>query len=78
MQNSAISFKMIVNNDKRRLRAVIDELETRFKVAYQTGLELVTIRYFDQSTIDRVMINKELILEQRGIQNIELLIRDMG
>lgn len=78
MQNSAISFKMIVNNDKRKLRGVVDELEERYKVAYQTGLELVTIRYFDQSTIDRVMINKELILEQRGIQNIELLIRDKG
>jgi aspartate kinase len=78
MQNSAISFKMIVNNDKRRLRAVIDELEEKFKLSYQTGLELVTIRYFDQSTIDRVMINKELILEQRGIQNIELLVRDLG
>lgn len=78
MQNSAISFKMIVNNDKRRLRLVIDELEEKFKVAYQTGLELVTIRYFDQSTIDRVMINKELIMEQRGVQNIELLIRDLG
>ncbi len=78
MQNSAISFKMIVNNDKRKLRAVIDELELSYKVSYQTGLELVTIRYFDQSTIDRVMINKELILEQRGVQNIELLIRDMG
>ena len=78
MQNSAISFKMIVNNDKRRFRAVVDDLEMKFKVAYQTGLELVTIRYFDQSTIDRVMINKELILEQRGVQNIELLIRDLG
>jgi aspartate kinase len=78
MQNSAISFKMIVNNDKRRLRLVTDELEEKYKVAYQTGLELVTIRYFDQSTIDRVMINKELILEQRGLQNIELLIRDLG
>ena len=78
MQNSAISFKMIVNNDKRRLRLVIDELEEKYKVAYQTGLELVTIRYFDQSTIDRVMINKELIMEQRGVQNIELLIRNLG
>lgn len=78
MQNSAISFKMIVNNDKRRLRLVIDELEEMYRVDYQTGLELVTIRYFDQSTIDRVMINKELILEQRGLQNIELLIRDLG
>ncbi|MEN8156901.1 MAG: aspartate kinase [Bacteroidota bacterium] len=78
MQNSAISFKMIVNNDKRKLRAVVDDLEMKYKVAYQTGLELVTIRYFDQSTIDRVMINKELILEQRGVQNIELLIKDLG
>ena len=78
MQNSAISFKMIVNNDKRKLRAVVDDLEKRYKVAYQTGLELVTIRYFEQSTIDRVMINKELILEQRGVQNIELLVRDLG
>ena len=78
MQNSAISFKMIVSNDKRKLRLVTDELEEKYKVAYQTGLELVTIRYFDQSTIDRVMINKELILEQRGLQNIELLIRDLG
>jgi len=78
MQNSAISFKMIVNNEKRRLRLVIDELEEKYKVAHQTGLELVTIRYFDQSTIDRVMINKELILEQRGVQNIELVIRDQG
>jgi aspartate kinase len=78
MQNSAISFKMIVNNDKRKLRAVVDDLEQNYKVAYQTGLELVTIRYFDQSTIDRVMINKELIMEQRGVQNIELLIRDLG
>jgi aspartate kinase len=78
MQNSAISFKMIVNNDKRKLRLVVDELEEKYKVAYQTGLELVTIRYFDQSTIDRVMMNKELIMEQRGVQNIELLIRDLG
>ena len=78
MQNSALSFKMIVNNDKRRLRGVVDDLEEHFKVAYQTGLELVTIRYFDQGTIDRVMTNKELILEQRGVQNIELLIRDLG
>ena len=28
--------------------------------------------------IDRVMINKELILDQRSVENIELLIRDIG
>ena len=78
MQNSAVSFQIIANNDKRKLRLVTDELEEKYKVSIQTGLELVTIRYFDQSTIDRVMINKELILEQRGLQNIQLLVRDLG
>jgi aspartate kinase len=78
MQNSAVSFLMIVNNDKRKLRLVVDELEENYRVAYQTGLELITIRYFDQNTIDRVMINKELIMEQRGVQNIQLLVRDLG
>ena len=28
--------------------------------------------------IDRVMINKELILDQRVVENIEILVRDIG
>jgi aspartate kinase len=77
-QTSAISFQVVVNNDKRKSRLVIDELEESFKVSYETGLELVTIRYFDDATIDRVMINKTLILEQRGVKNIQLAVRDLG
>lgn len=78
MQNAAVSFQICINNDKRRLRNLIDELENTFRVSYETGLELITIRYFDQSTIDRVMVNKELILEQRYRQNIQLVVRDKG
>ncbi len=77
-QTSAVSFQVIVNNDKRKVRQVVDELEEHFKVSYETGLELVTIRYFDDETIQRVMINKTLLLEQRGVQNIQLVVRDLG
>ena len=77
-QTSAVSFQVIVNNDKRKVRQVVDELEEHFKVSYETGLELVTIRYFDEDTIQRVMINKTLLLEQRGVQNIQLVVRDLG
>jgi len=78
MQNSAISFQICTNNNKLKVRSLIDDLEKDFKVSYETGLELITIRYFDQSTIDRVMINKELLLEQRFKQNIQLVVRDRG
>jgi len=78
MRNTAISFQICITNNKRKARALIDDLEKEFKVTYETGLELITIRYFDQSTIDRVMINKELILEQTYKQNIQLIVRDKG
>jgi len=78
MQNSAVSFQICINNDKRKSRNLIDDLEKDFKVTYETGLELITIRYFDQSTIDRVMINKELLLEQTYKQNVQLIVRDQG
>lgn len=76
MQNSAVSFQICINNDKRKSRNLIDDLEKDFKVNYETGLELITIRYFEQSTIDRVMINKELLLEQTYKQNVQLIVRD--
>lgn len=78
MQNSALKFVICINNDKRKLPKVIDQLEEHFKVSYETGLELITIRYFEESTIDRVMINKDLILEHRDKKNIQLIVRDRG
>ena len=78
MQNSALKFLLCINNDKRKLPKIIDLLESDFKVSYETGLELITIRYFDESTIERVMINKELILEHRDKKNIQLIVRDQG
>lgn len=78
MQNSAVSFQICITNNKKKVRDLIDDLEQDFRVSYETGLELITIRYYDESTIDRVMINKELILEQRYKQNIQLVVRDLG
>ena len=76
MQNSALKFVICISNDKRKLPQIIDQLEEEFKVSYETGLELITIRYFDESTIERVMINKDLILEHRDKKNIQLIVRD--
>ena len=78
MQNSALKFMICVNHDKRKIPNIVDELEKDFKVSYETGLELITIRYFDESTIERVMINKDLIVEHRDERNIQLVVRDRG
>ena len=78
MQNTAVRFRICADNDPIRIPNVITNLQTRFQVSAQTGLELITIRYFDQATIDRVMINKEMILEQRNQTTVQLLVKDLG
>lgn len=76
MQNSAISFQVCVNYIPARITALLEELKQEFRVSYETGLELITIRYYDESTISRVMVNKELILEQKSKRNLQLVVRD--
>ncbi len=78
MQNTAVRFRICTNNDSVKIPAVVKQLEDRFQVSIQTHLELITIRYFDQATIDRVMVNKKMILEQRSKTTVQLLVRDLG
>lgn len=78
MQNSAISFDVCVNNDKSRIPGVIAELEKEFRVSFTTGLELITIRYFDDATIARVLVNKDMLLSQRTKTTIQMVVKDLG
>ncbi|MCL4143391.1 UNVERIFIED_CONTAM: hypothetical protein GTU68_046488 [Idotea baltica] len=78
MQNSALRFIICINNDERKLPKIIDALKSNFNVTYETGLELITIRYFDESTVERVMVNKELIMEHRDKKNIQLIVKNIG
>lgn len=78
MQNSAVCFQVCVNNDKTKLPALIKDLEDHFTVSWSNNLELITIRYYDDATIARVLVNKEKILEQRSKNTIQLVVRDLG
>jgi aspartate kinase len=78
MQNTAVRFRVCVNNDVVRIANVKRDLQERYQVTILSGLELITIRYYDKATIARVMINKEFILEQKGKATIQLLVKDLG
>jgi aspartate kinase len=78
MQNSAVSFDVCVNNDRSRIPGVLNDLEKEFRVSSTPGLELITIRYYDNKTIERVLVNKDLLLSQRTKSTIQMVVRDLG
>ncbi len=78
MQNTAVRFRICVNRDVSRIPDVVSKLNSRYQVTVTENLELITIRYYDQATIDRVMVNKVMLLEQRSHTTIQLLVKDLG
>ena len=74
MQNTAISFSVVVDNNSDRVPDLLAQLKHDFRVSYNDGLELVTIRYYDQATIDRVLVGKKLLLEQKSRYTVQLVV----
>lgn len=76
MLNSAISFSVSIDEDPEKLKKLIEELSVQYKVKYNTGLELVTIRYYNQETIDRVTVNKSILLEVKSRHTCQIVMKD--
>jgi aspartate kinase len=77
MQNSAISFDFVIDNKANIIKDLFSNLEKDFVVAVEEGLELVTIRHYDQQTIDRVTIDKHILLTQKSEQTARILMRNL-
>ncbi len=77
MQNSAISFDFVIDNKTNIIKDLFSNLEKDFIVSIEEGLELVTIRHYDQQTIDRVTIDKHILLTQKSEQTARILMRNI-
>jgi aspartate kinase len=77
MQNSAISFSVSVDADERKLPDLITTLQKDYRVLYNENLELITIRYYDQATIDRVAIDKKILLEVKSRNTVQLVVKPL-
>jgi aspartate kinase len=78
MQNSAISFSICIDNDLHRLPDLIKTLQKEYRVLYNENLELITIRYYDQATIDRVTKNKKVLLEVKSRYTVQLVVQQLN
>jgi aspartate kinase len=76
MQNSAISFDVVINNNENLKELLHSEFDKDFNIQFEEQLELVTIRHYDEETISRVTENKEIILTQQSKNTSRILMKD--
>lgn len=76
IQNSAISFSVVVNNKYNRLEELLQALRSKFKVEVTEGVNLFTIRHFDQVSKEKVRAQADkILLEQRTKETLQVVMQ---
>ena len=74
MQNSAVSFSICVDNKRTSINSLIAELSSKFKVYYNDSVKLFTIRHYNQDSIDKVIADKKVLLEQKSRNTVQFVV----
>lgn len=76
MQLSAISFSVCCDEDETKIEKLIADLQIPFKVLYNKGLELMTVRYYTQAILDTLTKKKLILLEQKSRFTVQMVMRN--
>jgi aspartate kinase len=74
-QNSALSFSLCVDYNAN-IHHLIEELQTEFFVKYNFDMTLFTIRHYTQQSIQKVIQNKTVVLEQKNRSTVQYVIKE--
>ncbi len=66
MENTALSFSVCVDDDFYKIPELIEELQQDYHVLYNKNVELVTIRHYNNRSIQQVTGNRTILLEQKS------------
>ena len=75
MQNTALSFSLCIDDNPLLLAQLRDQLQGQFLLRYNQGLQLITIRYYTQDIIDRIVGSRTILLQQRTRTTTQLIIQ---
>ncbi len=76
MQQSAIDLNIVADASGDDLEEVFGELSEHYKIRYNTGLTLVTIRHYTEDVLDWMVKEKDIYLEQHSRLTARMLIKE--
>jgi aspartate kinase len=74
MQTSALSFSVCFDYNTVNFNKLLNALNPNFKVKYNTGLSLITLRHYSDNWLKEITKNKTLLLEQISRNTVQLVV----
>ena len=75
-QNTAISLMCCFDAHEEKTAQIASEAATMFDVEMEKDLSLLTIRHYDEATINKLTAGKNIILQQRTPQTLQAIFRN--
>ncbi|HMG09959.1 MAG TPA: aspartate kinase [Mucilaginibacter sp.] len=75
MQTSALSFSVCFDFYEERFEKLLDNFKQDFKVKYNSGLTLITIRHHTENALKELTEGKTILLEQISRNTAQVVVR---
>ncbi|MFY9242191.1 MAG: aspartate kinase [Polaribacter sp.] len=75
IQNSAISFSVCIDNKFNKFDDFYNELKTQFKIDVQKGVDLFTVRHFNEAAIKMIEQKGTSLLTQVNKETSQIIIK---
>lgn len=74
MQNSAISFIVCLDNEPNKIEKLMEHLGSAYNLSKNEGLELLTISNYTNSSLEKILSGKNILIEQKTGNNLQVVI----
>jgi aspartate kinase len=76
IQNSAISFSVVIDDAYHNLDSLLSSLRAAFRVSWNEDVTLYTIRHASSKDVKSLIQNKKVLLKQESRETIQVVIKD--
>jgi aspartate kinase len=75
MENSAISFSIVIDTDTHKQEMLLDKLKVKYSVKYNERLSLVTVRHGSEDSYKSLIKNGVILIEQRSRHTLRFVLK---
>ena len=76
IQNSAISFTVCIEDNFNNFDKLIQDLNNRYKILYNTNTTLYTIRHFTKEAIRKIESDKKVLIKQLSRETAQIVVQN--
>ncbi len=74
LQHGAVSLSFCIDYHEDHLNSVVSDLVVDFKVLYNSGLELLTVRHYSPEVMDKLISGRKIYVQQQSRRTVRFVL----